>query len=70
MDSYRVCFRHNCKGKEKKPQKLFISWLFYLDKEWPAALEETAYIESPIVHLTCQGLLTPVLFVYILFVIL
>lgn len=38
--------------KRKRPQKLFVSLLFYLGKQWPAASKETAYIESQTVYIT------------------
>lgn len=49
--------------KRKRPQKLFVSSLSYLDKQGLAVSKETAYIESQAVYITYQGPLTPVLFV-------
>lgn len=49
--------------KRKRPQKLFVSSLSYLDKQRPAASKEIAYIGSQAVSITYQGLPTPVLFV-------
>ena len=49
-----ACFRHNYKGKEKRPWKLLFVCLFLtiLSKQWPVSSKETPYIESQICNLS------------------